>query len=74
MRNTATLAGAGRLREIDEMWMPCEDRRPYPYLMYGGASRPEQGATDRDFSQSTGRHPEQHGHFSFFVLKQPPLF
>ncbi len=40
---------------IDEMWMPCEYRRPYkvpvlgePYSMYGGWSRTEQGAADRD--------------------------
>ncbi len=44
----------GRMEGIDEMWMPCEYRRPYkvpvlgePYSMYGGWARTEQGAPVR---------------------------
>ncbi len=53
-----------RMEGIDEMWMPCEYRRPYkvpvlgePYSMYGGWSRTEQGAADRDTLHAAG--PEQ---------------
>ncbi len=54
-KDTAPRAVDGRMEGIDEMWMPCEYRRPYkvpvlrePYSMYGGWSRTEQGAADRD--------------------------
>ncbi len=46
---------------IDEMWMPCEYRRPHkvpvlgePYSMYGGWSRTEQGALMRGTPRPQG--------------------
>jgi hypothetical protein len=54
---TATLLWPVEWAQIDEVSMTCEDRRPQPYLTYGGWARPEQGAKDRDFGHSTGPHP-----------------
>ncbi len=59
---------------IDEMWMPCEYRRPHkvpvlgePYSMYGGWSRTEQGAADRDTEDAAGPSTHLPLESSFYV-------
>jgi hypothetical protein len=40
VENTATRAVDGRMGEIDEVWMPCEVRRPQRVLPYAGGHGP----------------------------------
>jgi hypothetical protein len=59
--------GTGRILHIS---MTCEDRRPQPYSMYGGWSRPEQGAKEGVFVRFPAPFPT-HGLHRFFRNSSP---